>query len=267
MRRPLFAAISAILLTMCLASVAQAEKPKYVATLGPGNGFPLAYSLALGRGSATLDNGIAHSGTQVLFRAELGAYLKSSPIGNLAGIEGGFEMGWDGVPKRHRPALADYMGGLNLAADAWLAFPVTLVNLGDGSNDWLRLNIAPGLGISLRGAYFSVKSALAVEIPGVGPSELAATWWPDAANYAFGNTSDSLNAAQLKLSYFMSRKYQLFLQFRQSHRVAELPPATDNANVFGGLTKPPGMDREPFAQEKRYDYETVWSVGIGAMPF
>ncbi len=256
-------AVLAFLLIACPAGADEGEQ-KFVGTMGPGKGHMAAFDLVLGNGTGYGDD---DRGSQVFLQFEGGGYLKSSAIGNLAGIEGGFQMGWDGVPKRYRPGLVEYMADIGVAADAWVGFPVTLAHLGDGKDDWLRWNIAPGMGVSLLGGYMYLKSALAMRLPVLGDMELAGTWWPDAVSSPFGNTSDEINAAALKLSYYYQNRMRFFVQYRHSQRVSESAPVADDPMVYGGLTKPPGMDREPFPLETRYDSEKVVTLGIGFMPF
>ncbi|MFZ4577749.1 MAG: hypothetical protein ACOYOB_05055 [Myxococcota bacterium] len=251
---------------LLIASPAGADESeqKFVGTMGPGKGHMAAFDLVLGNGTGY---GASDRGSQVFLHFEGGGYFKSSAIGNLAGIEGGLEMGWDGVPKRHTAALADYTDNLGIAMDAWVGFPVTLLNLGNGKDDWLRWNVSPGMGASLICGYMSLKSALAVRLPVVGDAELAVTWWPDAASYSFGNSNDAINAGALKLSYFYDKRYHFFVQYRRSQRVAERAPVADDPMVYGGLTAPPGMDKIPFPLEERYDSEQVVTIGVGMMPF
>lgn len=106
-----------------------------------GDGYHGAAGLILGHGSRLDDSGSLQSGSSLLLHVEGGGYFKASSIGNLAGIEGGANLGYDGVPISDNVGL---MGSTPFAFDAWFGFPVTLLNLGDGKNDWLRLSVAPG---------------------------------------------------------------------------------------------------------------------------
>ncbi|MSQ83443.1 MAG: hypothetical protein EXR77_11245 [Myxococcales bacterium] len=243
-----------------------AEKTSFVGTFGAGKGDIALFDLVLGNGSGVKRGSASERGSQVFVRYELGGYIKSSTIGNLAGLEGGVEIGWDGVPKRYSPKFSDYMADIGMAADMWLGFPVTVLNLGDGNNDWLRWSVTPGMGSSLWCAYFYVKSAVAMQVAGVGDVELAATWWPDAANHAYLDR-DALNAGALNTSLYSLKKWHLFVQYRHSQRVGIVALPTDDVQVYGGLTKAPNATGEPFGLEKRYDSEHVFTVGVGMIPF
>lgn len=249
------------------ANAAQPENSGAIGTLGPGRGRVAVFDLVYGNGTGASADDKTSRGSQVFMRFDGGAYSKASSIGNLAGVEFGVQIGWDGVPKRHKRALVEYMADIGMDAEVWLGFPVTLVNLGDGKNDWLRWSIAPGMGTSLVHGYFYLKSALALRLPVIGDTELSATWWPDAANNTYGDTNDTRNATALKLSLFRASGLHLFLQLQRTQDVTYLPPARDDPNVYGRLSKPPGMKIEPFALESRRAADSVVTIGVGWTPF
>jgi len=200
-------------------------------------------------------------------RAEGGAYIKSSSIGNLAGFEFGFQGGYDGVPKRRgRALMAEYGADIGMDLELWVGFPVTLLNLGNGKDDWLRWSVAPGLGTSILNGYFYLKTALALRLPVVGDSEVAAIWWPDAVSNTWSGTNDTRNSMALKFSLFRSRGLHLFVQYQRTQDVTYQAPPRDDPNVYGGLSKPPGMKTEPFPLELRSAADSVVSIGVGFTP-
>ena len=239
-----------------------------IGTLGPGRGRVVAFDLVYGTGTGVSrsNDGRSPRASQLFARFEGGGFIKSSRIGNLAGIEAGAQIGYDGIQKRHSRLFADYIGDMGMDADIWVGFPVTLMDFGDGKEDWLRWSIAPGLGSSLVSGYFYLKSTLALRLPVVGDGDIAATWWPDAASNVYGGTRDTRNSAALKLSLYRRSGLHLFMQYQRTQYVTPVGPPNDDPNVYGGLSKPPGMDSEPFALESRVDADSVVTFGVGWTP-
>lgn len=154
----------------CVASVfcATAHAKDSLGSLGMGDGYHGAAGVMLGHGSRLDDSGSLQSGSSLLLHVEGGGYFKASSIGNLAGLEGGANLGYDGIPISNNVGL---MGSTPFAFDMWFGFPVTLLNLGDGKSDWLRLSIAPGMGFSLVGFYMYLKGTAAMVLPTIGDGE------------------------------------------------------------------------------------------------
>lgn len=253
-------AVGALLSLEAMAAPAAAATGT-LGTVGLGRGLHGSGGAMLGLGQRPDGSGIAGNGLQTLLYAEGGVYIKASAVGNLAGLHGGILLGYDGVPT---PAEEGTIGDTPFTADLWLAFPVTLLNLGDGANDWLRLSIAPSLGSSLVSSYLSLKSALAVQVPVIGETELAYTWWPDAASKAWGAKGDTFNAAALKLSVYPvlgSRRWHVFAQLRRGQRVKYQAPQVDFRS-FDGMATVPGAPGA-FATEQRSDWDTIGHLGLG----
>ena len=261
----LFALPFAVSFALLCSRALSAGESKTIGVFGPGAGNTAVIDLVYGNGSTATGNGSSVRASQFLLRFEGGGYFKSTAIGNLAGIEGGFEMGYDGLRAGSGAPAADFMGDFGMAADVWLGFPVTLANYGDGKADWLRLSVAPGLGTSLQYGYFYLRSALAVQIPGAGGAELVAHWWPDEATHAYGRTAVTTNTAALKLAYYHDKRMHFFVQYRRSQTVYERALVTDDPTIYSGLSGAPGS--KPFVREERQDGESVFTVGIGFTPF
>ena len=231
-------------------------------TLGLGDGINGAAGLTLGYGSRIDGKGQMASGGQISAHVAGGRYFKASSLGNLAGLEGGMSMGYDGVPIADNVGLAGNMG---YALNLWIGFPVTLVNLGDGKQDWLRLNFAPGMGTSLLGAYLYLKSTLAVALPGVGPSELTYTWWPNAVTTQGTGAGGALNTAAVRATLYPKlgdRRWQVFAQYHKGQLVKSAPAAGDPL-TYNGLTGPPGQP-SAFSVEKRTAWDSLLTLGVGA---
>jgi hypothetical protein len=214
----------------------------------------------LGRGSRIGKSNSFESGNMVLAHFEGGGYFKTSRIGNMAGIEGGADIGYDDLGYREKDSA---LGDMGMIIDIWMGFPVTLLNLGDGSNDWLRLSVAPGMGTSMVSGYLYVKSALAARLPGLGDAEVAWFWWPDAASYPFGaNNNDAVNATSLRGSFFFGKKFHAFAEWRRSQR-EHVEAQKPDPKYFDGITAIPGQDGQAFTSSTRSEWEKNMRVGVG----
>lgn len=216
----------------------------------------------VGRGSRLQSRkpDVTGSGNQYVVRAEGGAFFLATPLGNMGGVEGGAEVGVDSIPYAERDNLLYGAGAL---IDAWVGFPVTLLNLNKkGSRDWLRIAATPGIGASLVSAYTYLKLRGAMRITDGLTGELTYIWWPDAASYPFGHgNNDPVNEASLRAAVFMGdtgdkgSALHGYIEVHNGQRTSENNSAAGDKKLFAGQV--------PFAPVERWDYETFWRVGVG----
>jgi len=197
------------------------------------------------------------AGNQYLVTFEGATFGKVSPLGNLAGLEFGAAMGYDGVPYR---ASDQVLGDLGFLFDMSVGFPVTLVNLLSGGKSRLMLGVSPGFGISMVSAYTYLKAKALFRLSNQIVLEGQWTWWPGAASHPVGETNNSVNAAALRgTAYFkLSRSTALlgYLELYQGQREEELDTGGNSSKVlFGGV--------DPFGSTKRYAYEDFLRFGVG----
>lgn len=197
------------------------------------------------------------SGSQILLNFEAATFGKVSPLGNLAGLEFGAAMGYDGIPYRESDQV---LGDFGFVCDMSVGFPVTLLNLLSGGKSRLMIGVAPGFGISMVSAYTYLKAKALFRLSGQIVLEGQWTWWPGAGSHPVGDTNNAVNAAALRGTayYKLSRDTALlfYSELYQGQREEELATGGNSSKVlFGG--------RDPFGSTKRYAYEEFVRFGVG----
>lgn len=208
------------------------------------------------------------SGNQFLVSFEAAGFGKSSPLGNLAGIEGGATMGYDSAPFRDSDGVLGEMSMIPI--DVWVGFPVTLFNWVRGSDSLLMVGFAPGFGTSWLSGYTYLKLKAAARINRGLVAEVQYIWWPGAASTAYGTGEDrSINAASLRGTVYIGRRkgaFSVFTELYTSQREEDVfhTPGQGAAGQAGGNSSPvlyAGVD--PFGATKRVAFESFFRLGVG----
>lgn len=207
------------------------------------------------------------SGKQFYAVFEAAGFGKVSPLGNLAGLEGGMAMGYDGVPYKANDQL---LGDMGFLFDMWVGFPVTFFHVSKGRAPSLMVGMAPGMGVSMVSAYTYLKLKGAARVGGNLVAELQWTWWPGAASIAVGDTNDSVNAGALRATVFLAldRKTSFygFFELYSASREGEVSGTSGsgaNQVTGGNSSKVLFGGRDPFGATKRSDYEDFKRFGVG----
>ncbi len=199
-------------------------------------------------------------GNQFMISFDGGMFGKSSPLGNLAGIEFLCLLGYDGVPYKPQDQL---LGEFGCLFDLSEGFPVTLLHWFRGGSPQLLVGFAPGMGLSMVSAYKYLTGKVVFRVtPSVGV-EGQWTWWPGAASTPMGDTGASVNAAMLRATAYLQRSRQgafmAHVELYEGQREQE-PGTGGNASkvLFGG--------KDPFGSTQRSAYEDFLRFG-GAYAF
>ncbi len=250
--RPLRGLLCALLLTAICLPTQRAEAKEGIGWIGGTH--DLRVEGYIGRGERW-----AKSGSQVYFQFA-GAYFgKSSPLGNLAGIEFDMGLGWDGIGYNDNDTV---LGDLGFPMHLAVGFPVTLWRLFGGTGDRIQLGFSPGFGINWQVAYTYLKLNASVRINHRIGVEGTYTWWPGVASASVADTNDSVNKAAARATvYFKAGRrrggsFLVFGEWMTSQRVADLETGgNDSKTLFDG--------QDPFGSTQRRAYESVARVGFG----
>ncbi|MFZ4577135.1 MAG: hypothetical protein ACOYOB_01975 [Myxococcota bacterium] len=186
-------------------------------------------------------------GSQVILFAEGGLFTHASTLGNLGGLSGGIQMGWDGVP-----ASGDDTIGLgSFQFDMWAGFPVSLFRIGD----LFQLTFEPGMGMSYQASYLNMKLRGGFAV-GEVEGDLTGTWWPGATSYATGPDGVGNDATSLKGTLYIGDDPAFFAwgEYYSSRREQESFDAT-KSQEYGGLNV--------FGTTTRRNFEDLLRIGLG----
>ncbi len=211
------------------------------------------------------------SGNQFLVSFEAAGFGKASPLGNLAGIEGGALMGYDSAPFRDSDGVLGDMSVVPI--DVWVGFPVTLFNWIKGSESRLMIGFAPGIGLNWLSAYTYLKLKGAFRVTRGVVTEVQYVWWPGVASAPFGNESRGINAASLRATaYIGSRRggFSVFAELYRSQReeerqvsVAGGASSGNNGQVGGNSSQTLFAGADPFGVTSRVAFESFFRLGVG----
>jgi hypothetical protein len=187
------------------------------------------------------------AGSQVILFAEGGLFTHASPLGNLGGLSGGIQLGWDGVPAAADETLG--LGGFQF--DMWAGFPISLFRTGD----LFQLIFEPGMGMSYQASYLNMKLRGGFAVGDV-EGDLTWTWWPGATSYATGPEGVGNNAASLKGTVYIGTDPAFFAwgEYFTSQREQESFDATKSQD-YAGLNV--------FGTTNRRDFEDLIRIGLG----
>lgn len=221
-----------------------------------------------GNGSRLNQKGGFSGGSQVVLHFEGGAYFMGTPLGNMGGLEGGADMGYDGIPYRDNDNL---LYGAGFIADLWLGFPITLLNLGKKDSqdpkkefDYLRIAFTPGLGLDMVTPYAYLRLRGAMRVNEHMDAEVSWLWRPGAASSAWspGSAQDGINSATIRGAVLLHSKdrndsegWMFYAEYHRGQRENDRHDVKGNPAVFSGET--------PFGVTERYKWETAMHLGVG----
>ncbi len=196
-------------------------------------------------------------GNQFMVSFDGGMFGKSSPLGNLAGIEFLCMMGYDGVPYKDSDQL---LGELGFLFDMSVGFPVTLFHWFRGGSPQLLIGFAPGFGVSMVSAYTYLTGKAVLRVAPTVVMEGQWTWWPGVASSPLGSTNDSVNAAMLRATAYFQRgrqgAFMAYVELYEGQRERETGTGGNASKVlFGG--------KDPFGSTLRSSYEDILRFGVG----
>ncbi|MCO4764565.1 MAG: hypothetical protein KC502_23855 [Myxococcales bacterium] len=201
----------------------------------------------------------ANSGSQVYFQFAGAFFGKSSPLGNLAGIEFDMGMGWDGMGYKEKDTL---LGDTGFPMHLAIGFPVTLWRLFGRGSDRIQIGFSPGFGINWEVAYTYLKLNTSVRLSRRLAIEGTYTWWPGVASTSVADSNDDVNKSALRGTvYFKAGRrrggsFLAFAEWMTSQRVS--------TNASGGNASKTLFDGEdPFGSTSRRRYEGIFRVGFG----
>jgi hypothetical protein len=217
--------------------------------------------LYFGNGSRLNDKKAFVGGSQVVLHFEGGAYFLGTPLGNMGGIEGGVDMGYDGIPYRENDNI---LYGAGFLADMWVGFPITLLNLGNKNHDTLRVAFTPGIGMNAVTPYAYLRLRGAYRVTDSLDAELSWVWWPGGASSVWspGSAQDGINAARIRGAVFLhsgrrevSEGWMLYAEYQRGQRENDNHSLKSDPTVFSG--------QNPYGKTERYDWEHMFHLGAG----
>lgn len=201
----------------------------------------------------------ANAGNQLYLQFSGAFFGKSSPMGNLAGIEFDMGLGYDGIGYKDNDTV---LGDIGFPMHLSVGFPITLWRLFGGRGGRVQLGFSPGFGINWQVAYTYLKLNAAVRITRGLAVEGTYTWWPGAASASVADTNASVNMAAARATvYFRPRRrrgraFLVFIELMQSQR-------EEDVATGGNQSKTLYDGQDPFGSTKRQPYEAVTRVGVG----
>lgn len=223
----------------------------------------LAWTVAYGFGDR-----FGRSGQQVLSRVEGGAYRLKTRYGNRAGVEGGAELGFDGLAQAAvAPPPAQDSGLSHFLFDLWFGFPVTILEFGEDENRWFTTAIEPGMGLSDKHAYAYIKGRLAIRPTDRVTLEGTWQWTPYSASGILGSWAlpgAGLDLATLRVSGFFkineSKSFVVTFDWRQS--TLDTPQVAVSGDAMKIFSAAP-YNSNAFVHLDQIRVDNNYRVGIG----
>ena len=201
--------------------------------VGKGVGLDRVFGIS---GAFGFGQRFGESGKAFSLRAEGAGYFMRTPMNNRGGIEGGMELGYDGMPDHDPPAVLT-----GFLWDLWLGFPITVFETGGEKGPTFSAAIAPGMGMSWQHAYVYIKGKVAARVAEKIVVEVNYQWTPYMGSYPFltgtsayaGISMATLRAA---VHFNLNDDMTLFTYFDWKQSNLEEPQSSSNAalQAFAG---------------------------------
>ncbi len=199
------------------------------------------------------------AGQSGLLRAEGAGYFMTTPMNNRGGLEGGVELGYDGLDHNDAAATQGFLW------DLWLGFPVTLFEKQSDDEMLFTSAIAPGMGISSQHAYVYIKGKVAARIVPKVSMELDYQWTPymGSASWDTNSAHAGLSLATLRYATYFAVGDEVslmaYFDWRQSNLETPTPGADPALQQFSGGVYNSGS----FSPIVRARWDNNFRIGFG----